>query len=504
MKNNLVCHCGLDPQSPEKQTILKQVQTDTGILKFFLILLFLPFCLALSAQDTISQDTIIKEKLKLANKLILANGHERAFQLYMECASAGSTYAMNAIGVMKQRGWGTEQDEIGSIQWFLQAANAGYAKAYYNLFNIYAKALGVEQNFANAVNYLDTLQNTTFRSVALMWLGYYHYKGFGVEQNYETAVNYFLQAAEFNNADAFYFLGLCYRNGYGVEQDEAEAQYYLSRAVELGHYYSFEELQEETTEVVPQPQHIAMRGGNENSEAEKFRIPREYRKINKQNLDENVLGEYVGTIVMYDYSGKNIVKTSDLKILFDDTHNGKIFGRWVENDTLFTDFEAILTDSTLQFLNTEYRHTERYSRYFSKKWKFNNAVLEKTDTDSVSYLVGNIQQYDMKLKEPSKPLYISLQKSKVAGNAEQQNRDFFITYPNPFDSEINILFSLENEQNVTLSVYGINGVLLDSQSLGVLSEGKHNYLLTFSALQGQYLLVLQKGNKKISNLIIKK
>ena len=37
----------------------------------------------------------------------------------------------------------------------------------------------------------------------------------------------------------------------------------------------------------------------------------------------------------------------------------------------------------------------------------------------------------MKLKEPGKPLYISVQRNKVAYNAEteQQNRDFFITYP---------------------------------------------------------------------------
>ena len=261
------------------------------IFRFILMLFLLPVSLALSAQDTISQDTIIKEKLKLADKLILANGHERAFQLYSECASAGNAYAMNAIGILKQRGWGTEQDEVGSIQWFEQAAVAGYSKAYYNLYKVYAKALGVEQSFANAVNYLDTMQNTTYRTIALMWLGYYHYKGFGVEQNYETAVNYLLQAAEGNNADAFYFLGLCYRNGYGVEQNEAEAQYYLSRAVELGHYYSFEELQEETTEVIPQPQHIAMRGGN--SESEKFQIPREYRKVEKQNFTDVALGEYV-------------------------------------------------------------------------------------------------------------------------------------------------------------------------------------------------------------------
>ena len=522
MKNNLTCHCGHDPQSPEKRTILK----------LFLIFLLFPFCVSVSAQDSISQDPIIQEKLQLANKLILANGHERALQLYTECAAAGNAYAMNAIGVMKQRGWGTEIDEAGSVQWFEQAANVGYANAYYNLFNIYSKALGAEQDFVNAVNYLDALQNTAYRTTALMRLGYYYYKGFGVEQNYETAVNYFLQAAEDNHADALYFLGLCYRNGYGVAQNEAEAQYYLSRAAELGHYYSPDELQEETPEVIPQSQRIELRGYNGNRETEESRIPREYRRVARQNFKEITRGEYTGTIVMYDYSGKNMVRTSALKIVFDDTHNGKIFGRWIENDTIFATFEAILTDSALQFIDTEYRHTERYSRNVSKRWKFNNAVLEKTDTDSVSYLTGNIQQYDMKLKEPGKPLYISLQKRNFTDNtgenegeetpaveavkslaaepaeattpSEKESKDFFIAYPNPFDSEINLLFSLENEQNVTLTVYGINGKLIDRQNLGVLPEGTHNYLLAFSAQPGQYLLVLQRGDRKISNLIIKK
>jgi hypothetical protein len=343
-----------------------------------------------------------------------------------------------------------------------------------------------------------------------------------------------------------------------VEQNEAEAQYYLSRAAELGHYYSFDELQEETTEILPQPKNIVMQGGR--TETGNFQISPEYRKIARQNINNGIQGEYVGTIVMYDYSGKHIVKTTDLKIRFDDTQNGKIYGQWIEADTLFTDFEAILTDSTLQFLNTEYKHTERYSKNVSKKWKFNNAILEKTDTESASYLVGNIQQYDMKLKEPSKPLYISLQKKKfpgkeekdfkqvadkeekdlmkVAGNnekelakfvdkeekdkkvveftdaageeknfvqfAEKTENDVMIAYPNPFGSEINILFSLDEEQNVTFWVYSVNGMLFDRHNLGILPEGKHNYLLKLSAPKGQYLLVLQKGNDKITNLIIKK
>jgi hypothetical protein len=278
----------------------------------------------------------------------------------------------------------------------------------------------------------------------------------------------------------------------------------LWKIKELGHYFSAEELEEETPEVVQQPQQIAMHGGGAGNTSKPNAIPREYRKIKTHNLKESIAGEYVGAIVMYDYSGKHIVKTTKLKIRFDNTQNGKIYGQWVESDTLFTDFEAVMTDSTLQFLNTEYRHTERYSRNLQKKWRFNNAVLEKTETDSLSYLVGNIQQYDAKLKEPSKPLYISVQKNKRSNNAAEQEKDFLTVYPNPFEDKINILFSVQSEQNVTLSVYDMNGTLYDHQNLGTLPAGKHNYLLALTAPKGEYLIVLQKGDKKISNIIIKK
>jgi hypothetical protein len=469
--------------------------------KFFLLLLFLPVSLGLLSQDT-TQDPVLIAKLRLANKLILANGHEQAFQLYLECAEAGNAAAMNAIGVLKQRGWGTEQDEICSIEWFESAASAGYAKAYYNLFHIYAKALGVEQNFENAVNYLDTLNNTKLRSVAMMYLGYYYYKGFGVAQNYETAVDLFLQSAEFDNPDAFYFLGLCYRNGYGVQQNEEQALYYLNRAAELGHYYSFEELEEESSEIIIEPKNISLNGTNCNK-TEFLHISAIYRQIENQNLKDDVLGEYTGSIVMYDYSGKNIVKKSSLKILFEESQESKIFGRWIENDTLITDFAAIITDGALQFIDTEYIRKDRYSGKFAKRWQFNNAVLEMSETDSVSYLLGNIRQYDMKLKEPGKPLYISLQKSKFEQSTDL-HKELIIAYPNPFADDINILFSLEKEQNVTISVYGVNGILFDSQNLGVLQAGQHNFLLSLNAPKGQYLLVVQKDNKKLSSLIIKK
>ena len=135
--------------------------------------------------------------------------------------------------------------------------------------------------------------------------------------------------------------------------------------------------------------------------------------------------------------------------------------------------------------------------------EFLDAQFLISENDSISYLVGNIRQYDIKWKEPGKPLYISVQKNKTAQNADQ-NSEFIIAYSNPFEDDINILFSLESEQNVTLLVYGANGLLFDRQNLGLLPVGQHNYLLALAAQKGQYQIVVQTGDKNNSNLIIKK
>jgi len=76
--------------------------------KFFITLFALFFCLAISAQETTSKDSVIIEKLRFANELILENEYVLAFQLYSECAEAGNAKAMNAIGILKQRGWGSK------------------------------------------------------------------------------------------------------------------------------------------------------------------------------------------------------------------------------------------------------------------------------------------------------------------------------------------------------------------------------------------------------------
>jgi len=108
------------------------------------------------------------------------------------------------------------------------------------------------------------------------------------------------------------------------------------------------------------------------------------------------------------------------------------------------------------------------------------------------------------IKEPAKPIYISVQKSKGKDDSNIKGGDFPVLYPNPFKDEINVLFSMETKQNVTFLVYGMDGKLFDMQNLGVLDAGRHNCRIMLYLPKGEYLFVLKKGGTKISNIIIKK
>ncbi|MDR3328416.1 MAG: sel1 repeat family protein [Prevotellaceae bacterium] len=398
-------------------------------------------------------DSIITAKLRLANTYFSAGGHEKAYLLYHECADAGNAQAMNAIGILLQRGWGVAKDEAASVAWFQRAAENGYGRAFHNLAQIYAKGLGVEQDFAKAVDYTEKLL-PYMPKAANSRLGYYYYKGLGVKQDYEKAVAHFQQSAEMKSADAEYFLGLCYRNGYGVARNEGEAQFYLQKATEMGHHYSKEELAEEISETQVPAQRLQMKPANGMEQI--------FRKIMQQKVNGKIAGTYSGVLTVYDYSGRQIVREVPLKISFGEPDSfGDVNGEWTEADSIRATFEAVLTDSTLQFVNTSYARTDYYNKRQAIKWNFTKAVLEKADINGITSLTGNVQMFSPKSKEPEKPMYISLQQTASAAESEQ-----LTVIPMLNGNDVNVSFALEQASNASINIFSLNGALVFFRNIG--------------------------------------
>ena len=76
-------------------------------------------------------------------------------------------------------------------------------------------------------------------------------------------------------------------------------------------------------------------------------------------------------------------------------------------------------------------------------------------------------------------------------------------YPNPFNPSVNISYSLENEAQTELSVYDINGNLIETLINDMMSAGTHNFLWQpMNISTGIYIVRLNADNIKSMQKII--
>lgn len=90
-------------------------------------------------------------------------------------------------------------------------------------------------------------------------------------------------------------------------------------------------------------------------------------------------------------------------------------------------------------------------------------------------------------------------------NVDDLNANFGLTaYPNPFDSQTTVSFSLDNEKDVELNVYDVIGKQVMNLTKGSLSAGEHNYIMDGSDLgAGVYFVKLKAGNsEKVMKVIL--
>lgn len=164
-----------------------------------------------------------------------ANGvfdKELAFEAFSIYAENGNPAAMNNLGVMYLKGWGTDANPSKAIEWFERAGNAGCADGYVNA-GLYQKR---SNKLGEARKYFDR-STDYFHPTGYYLLGHMAYYGEGCKTDYEQAFKHFKDAATFGDISAIYMLGECYRDGKGVEANEELSKLYFNKAK----FYSFKQ-----------------------------------------------------------------------------------------------------------------------------------------------------------------------------------------------------------------------------------------------------------------------
>jgi hypothetical protein len=138
-------------------------------------------------------------------------------------ASARAGQFEDATAAAKRGDYATAFKDI------LPLAEAGDARAQFNLGLLYAQGLGVPQNYAEAAKWYRLAANQGVAE-AQFNLGVLYHHGIGVPQNYAEAAKWYRLAANQGDAVAQYNLGDLYAHGHGVPQNYAEAYFWFDLA----------------------------------------------------------------------------------------------------------------------------------------------------------------------------------------------------------------------------------------------------------------------------------
>ncbi|GAA4106232.1 hypothetical protein GCM10022393_00570 [Aquimarina addita] len=249
---------------------------------------------------------------------------------------------------------------------------------------------------------------------------------------------------------------------------------------------------------------------------------------------------YEGKIIEYDWSGKEIVRTTDinLQILFNESLNefdylisfeGNSVGYFAENflstvsfnnrsfkiNKLFPDdignssisrkmqdgLFSIRTITSSQFPTSFFRNTE------------SSGIVPSEELIVDEYLVATLNyQTPQYSDEPGAPMLMVAKPTGYATRIFKDNvlEESYFVYPNPFSTHLSIGYELETSASVTLEIYNSQGILMNTIIPNQLQSAGINYkmIVTDAYPSGIYFVRLSvnpsNGEEKIlSKTIIK-
>lgn len=445
---------------------------------------------ATSSNQSLEKDVQARKAIKLALGADGRIDRKAAFDFLKEYAEQKNATAMNALGLMYLKGYGTDPDITKALYWLEEAGDNGCSESYNNL-GLFYKTEDDYLNLEKAFSYFSKAAEKGNIN-GLYFTGYMLYKGLGCEQSYEKAIECFKPGASDNYAPSLYMLGLCYRNGYGVEQNESTGELFLEQAAAQLYKPALKELE------LAQPENsipvLRMRSKAVNGVPEEYSV----RTLSKKKIKEIENGDYVGTLVTYDWSGKHIIEETPLTLKI--TSQGKhISGEWCEDGKSPITIKATIKDSKLLFGDGIKRKTGKY-RNMTVTNVFQEADIQIVKGEEETNILGTLQMYSKDMKEKERPMYFSVTKKMET----KDNSDIVMVYPNPFSKEMNLRINMEAAAKVQIYIHNMEGQNVYQYNAGVLPQGKQHLAIQPNLKKGTYIIKVFVGEKENQLTVISK
>ena len=392
---------------------------------------------------------------------------KKAFKLLKKSAKQENSIAAGDLGVLYKYGHGCNLNFNKARKWFKKGAELGNDKASYSL-------------------------------------GYLYLKGFGnIDQNYTKAVKWFKQS-EYPMAK--YWLGVCYYYGYGVQQNIQKANELLGT--------NFESIIA-TNETISNPSESI------NTITEEFETTTETSSTLADISENDLFGKWSGVLLKYDWSGKHIEQKHLINIEFkvDSINYTPIYSIAIENQELkgnLTTTECAIYFEEAQIILPHTSFNETIPNKLIYNLLSSNLTIKKIG--DATFLVGNIDSFITHFNEPGAPLKWVLKKKESFTNSNEelsddilqalaeQEESFIKLYPNPFESDLIISYTLETPSFVEVRITDINGNKNTAIEKGKeQKKGKHSYFFNGNDLEkGIYIVTVLTNNQKRTRIIVKK
>jgi hypothetical protein len=429
------------------------------------------------------------------------------FEKLMEKVAKGDAQAMFDAGKAYASGTGVKHSSEKAFKLFQQAANTGLSTAWVEMGVYYKYGKGREIDFVTAYNCFSNAANLNDPH-GLYSKGYMQYKGLGCSQNYENAIKDFKKGASLNSLGAMYMLGLCYRNGFGVEINSDSAFYWLKKSSDEGYYLSSIELQLKTSEYNPEASELLEKVKAAKNIASNVTFPiGQFSKIENKIQNEEILGIFEGYLVRYDWSGTKMTEVTPLR--FDiNWVNGSITGIWCEegqDEPLV--INAVNTNEKIFFKNVKYKRSDHYDLDAPFIYDFKEAELQFNKLDNEIFISGNLSLFIPARKEPQQPMSLILSRKKTEPTSSVQDSKSTINnlkvYPNPFSSQLNIEFSLNQAEKVYIKVISIDGKEYYTLPSTNLEKGNFILPLLLEVPPGNYEIILRTDSEIKTATVVK-
>jgi len=150
-----------------------------------------------------------------------------------EAADAGDAKAMFEIGSRYADGRGVKSDMSEASKWYTRSAELGFAPAQYRIGNFYEKGIGVKRDVATAKTWYQ-LSAEQGNASAMHNLAVLFAMGADGTTDNESAARWFTRAADLGVKDSQFNLGILAAKGVGVPQSLEESYKWFALVAKTG------------------------------------------------------------------------------------------------------------------------------------------------------------------------------------------------------------------------------------------------------------------------------